>query len=65
MPERLETAMKSISPEIEFLDLTPKLIDGVKSGVLPFHVDDDHWSPEGGKIAADAINDYLVSTQKK
>ena len=65
MPERLETAMRSISPEIEFLNLTPKLIDGVKSGVLPFHVDDDHWSPEGGKIAADAINDYLVSTQKR
>lgn len=64
LPQRLEKAMKSISPEIDFLDLTPKLTDALKRSDLPFHVDDDHWAPEGEKIAAEAINDYLVSTEK-
>ncbi len=61
LPERLQRALESISPEIGFLDLTPDLADGVKRGELPYYVDDDHWSPEGHKIAAEAINDYLSS----
>jgi hypothetical protein len=65
MSERLEKATGSISLDIEYLDLTPKLVDAVKRGVLPYHIDDDHWSPEGQKIAADAINDYLISTLKQ
>lgn len=64
MPERLEEAIGSISPDIGFLDLTPKLADAVKRGSLPYHIDDDHWSSEGQKIAADAINDYFISTLK-
>jgi len=59
LPERLQQAVESISPEIGFLDLTPDLAAGVKRGELPYYVDDDHWSPKGHKIAAEAINDYL------
>jgi len=29
--------------------------------VAPYYPDDDHWSPEGHQIAAEAINDYLSS----
>ena len=25
----------------------------------------DYWSPAGGKIAADAVNDYLISPPKQ
>jgi hypothetical protein len=44
---------------IGYLDLTPDLADGVKRGVLPYYPDDEHWTPEGHKIAAEAIHKYL------
>jgi hypothetical protein len=40
-------------------------MDTVKGGTLPYYADDEHWSPEGHKVAAETINDYLISTQKK
>jgi len=63
LPQRLQRALESISPEIGYLDLTPDLAAAVKRGELPFFDDDDHWSPDGHKIAAEAINDYLSSKQ--
>jgi hypothetical protein len=65
LPERLQKAVGSISSEIGYLDLTPALMDAVKGGTLPCYPDDEHWSPEGHKVAAETINDYLISTQKK
>ena len=65
LPERLRKALGSVSSEFGYLDLTPALVDAVKSGTLPYYPDDEHWSPEGHKIAADAINEYLLSTQKQ
>lgn len=63
LPVRLEKAVRSISPEIGYLDLTPKLVDTTKRGVLPYYSDDVHWSPVGHKVAADEINSYLFSTE--
>ncbi len=63
LPERLRKAVASISPGIGFLDLTPRLAEDAKNGALPYYPDDDHWSPEGHRIAAEAINDYLKSTE--
>ncbi len=65
MSERLENAAASISPDIGYLDLTPRLLDAVKEGILPYYPDDEHWSPEGHRIAADAINQYLVGSAQK
>jgi hypothetical protein len=65
LPERFAEAIGSISFEVGYLDLTPHLVDAVKRGTLPYNSDDDHWSPEGHKIAAEAINDYLLSTHKQ
>jgi hypothetical protein len=62
MPERIQKAVRSISPDIGYLDLTSKLVDTVKSGMLPNYSDDEHWSPEGHKVAAEAINAFIVST---
>lgn len=63
LPERLRNAVVSIAPDIGFLDLTPRLTEDAKKGALPYYPDDDHWSPEGHKVAAEAINDYLRSTR--
>lgn len=64
LPERLRQAVASISPEVGYLDLTSSLVDAVKNGQLPYYPDDEHWTAEGHKVAAEAINKYLLSTQK-
>jgi SGNH hydrolase-like domain, acetyltransferase AlgX len=61
---RMREAITSIAPEIGHVDLIPNLVDAVKRGQLPYYPDDAHWSPEGHKIAADTINEYL-SAQKQ
>jgi hypothetical protein len=64
LPERMRKAVNSIAADIGYLDLTPHLTAAAKAGQLPYHVDDAHWSPEGHRVAADAINGYLLSMQK-
>jgi len=64
LPGRMQKAVTSIAPDIGYVDLTPNLVDAVKRGQLPYYPDDLHWSPEGHKVAADAINDYLSSIQR-
>lgn len=59
LPDRLKQAVKAISPHIGYLDLTPNLVDAVARGVVPYHADDDHWTPEGQEMAAEATNNYL------
>ena len=65
MSEHLENAATSISPDIGYLDLTPRLVDAVRKGILPYYPDDEHWSPEGHRIAADAINEYLAEMTQR
>jgi hypothetical protein len=64
LPERLRRVLESISPEIGYVDLTPALVDAVRRGVLPYYPDDAHWTPEGHRIAAEAINNHLLSRPK-
>jgi len=64
LPERTRKAVTSIAPDIGYLDLTPNLVDAVKRGQMPYYPDDLHWSPEGHRAAAAAINDYLSLMQR-
>lgn len=61
LSERLETVLRSTSPAIGYLDLTPHLVSAASLGLLPYYSDDEHWSPEGHRIAAQAIAAYLSS----
>jgi len=63
LPERFGEAVRSISSDIGYLDLTPSLRDAARKGAVTYYPDDDHWSPEGHKVAAVAINRYLSSGQ--
>jgi putative hemolysin len=65
MPERLQRTVRSISPEIGYLDLTPDFVAAARRGVVSYYPDDTHWSAEGHKIAAESINDYLLSEQSR
>jgi hypothetical protein len=62
MPARVEKAIRSISADIGYVDLTPSLVEATAQGVLPYYTDDEHWSPEGHRIAAEAISEYLRSS---
>lgn len=59
-PQRIEAAVRSISPDIGYLDLTPVLRQAVSKGIIPYYTDDNHWSPAGHQIAARAIAEYLA-----
>jgi len=59
LPERIAGILGSISPRIGYLDLTPALMDDVRSGAMPYAIDDYHWNAEGHRIAAKAVDDYL------
>jgi SGNH hydrolase-like domain, acetyltransferase AlgX len=61
LPDRLRSVVQSISADAGFLDLTPSLQDAVKNGVMPYYRDDSHWSEEGHRVAAEAIDGYLRS----
>jgi hypothetical protein len=65
MPERVQKAVQSISPDIGYLDLTPYFMSAVKQGGIPYYPDDAHWTSEGHRIAAEAIHEYLLSTDKR
>jgi hypothetical protein len=60
LPQLMRTTITGISPDIGYLDLTPYMVDAVKRGVAPYYTDDGHWSPEGHRVAAEAIHQYLA-----
>jgi hypothetical protein len=60
LPQAMRITIAGISPDIGYLDLTPYMVDAVKRGVAPYYTDDGHWSPEGHRVAAEAIHQYLA-----
>lgn len=65
LPERLRKAVGPLSAEVGYRDLTPDLVSAVKKGDFPYYSDDDHWSPAGNRIAAEAINRYLQEMSRQ
>lgn len=63
LPERMRDVARRISPAMGFLDLTPDLMAAAKNGSLSYYPDDPHWTPEGHRIAANAIDRYLDATR--
>jgi hypothetical protein len=59
MSKRLQSALHSTAPEIGYLDLTPSLVQAARTTESPYYRDDEHWTPLGHKVAADAISRYL------
>jgi SGNH hydrolase-like domain, acetyltransferase AlgX len=61
MPQQLQSALRSVSPGIGFLDLTSYLVQAAKATEFPYYRDDEHWTPAGHKVAAEAVSHYLQS----
>jgi hypothetical protein len=56
----LRGVVNEVSSSIGFLDLTPRFLDEAAAGSLLYLPDDTHWSPEGHRLAASVIADYLA-----
>jgi PAS domain S-box-containing protein len=49
-----------ISPDIDYLDLTPELKSAAKHNTLVFLPDDTHWSSEGHRVVSEALAEALT-----
>lgn len=63
LPERLRYMVSKISPDIDYLDLTPALKSAAKKGLM-FLSDDTHWSTEGHEVVAEAIAETIAVRNK-
>lgn len=64
LPDRLRRMIFEISPDIEYLDLTPALKSAAKLNTLVFLPDDTHWSSEGHRVVAEALAEVLTVEPK-
>jgi hypothetical protein len=60
LPEALREAVALLGPDVGFLDLTPRFRNEASRGALPYLLDDTHWSPDGHRIAAEALAEFLA-----
>jgi len=60
LPGALKDGVASISDEIGFLDLTPRLQAEAKGGAVLYLPDDTHWSAEGHRSTAVAVAEFLT-----
>jgi hypothetical protein len=65
LPERVASIVEAISPEIEFVDLTHPLREAAGVGILTYLPDDTHWTPEGQRVAGQAIFGQVVSSVRR
>ena len=59
LPQRLEAMLHGISPDINYLDLTPALASAARAGRLVYLPDDTHWTAEGHQVVAESIHQAL------
>jgi PAS domain S-box-containing protein len=62
LPDRLRRMISEISPDIDYLDLTPALKTAAKHNTLVFLSDDTHWSSEGHRVVSEALAEVLTKT---
>ena len=59
LPQQVRELIRSISPDITYVDLTGPLRAAAGSGALTYLQDDTHWTSEGQKVAGLAIHEAL------
>ena len=60
LPRRLEKLALAISPEILYLDLTPRFRRHASAGTLLYFLDDTHWTRAGHEVVAEALTPLLL-----
>ena len=61
LPPALASMVAAVSPDVAFLDLTPRFQADARDGELLYLPDDMHWSAEGHRRAAETLAAFLRS----
>jgi PAS domain S-box-containing protein len=61
LPDSLRKMISEITPDIEYLDLTPGLRSAAKQNGLVFLSDDTHWTSEGHQVVAEVLAGALMA----
>lgn len=61
LPDRLRSVVQDISPDIDYVDLTPALRSAAGKNVLVYLPDDTHWTNHGHQVVAQVLADALMS----
>jgi SGNH hydrolase-like domain, acetyltransferase AlgX len=65
LPRRLETMLATISQDIAFVDLTPRLADLGRQGRILYRTDyDSHWTDDGQQVVAEVIGEVVARTRR-
>ena len=56
VPDQLKQILVQLEPSIEYVDLTPALQAASEKGIATYMADDTHWTDEGNRVAAEAID---------
>ena len=65
LPRLLRRLLAELSPDIEYVDLTPALKAASRNGIATYLSDDTHWTVEGHRVAAEAIHRALAGGNAK
>ena len=60
LPRLLRRLLADLSPDIEYIDLTPALKAESRKGIATYLPDDTHWTADGHRVAAEAIHRALA-----
>ena len=60
LPDVVESMLRAISPDIEFIDLTLPLREAAAAGRVTYIPDDTHWTMEGQRVVGEAIHQVLL-----
>lgn len=64
LPDRLHDIVTDISPEIDYLDLTPALQSAARKNTLVFLPDDTHWTADGHQVVAETLAQALTDEKR-
>ncbi len=64
LPKELETMIHEVLPEAGFLDLPSSFVEEALHQPLLYFDYDTHWSPEGHRVAATAIANFMAHLDK-
>ncbi len=55
----IERMLRTVSPDIDYLDLTGPLREAARGGRLVYRPDDTHWTDAGHQVVAEAVSRVL------
>ena len=64
LPERLRSIVADISPEIDYVDLTPALRSAARKNTMVFLHDDTHWTADGHQVVAETLAQALTGGKR-